>query len=1831
MIAAIFRTLSLLLVLWVAAQPSALADDPAPPLDCSPGVRLEQQLASPGGSGPNRQFGPGVISGDTAAIAGFTGDSTAEGTTSAVFIYVRNGTEWTLQQTLTRPNDPNNHGLHSFGNSLALSGDTLVVGSPQFQSNGAPPQSAFVYVRNGTEWTLQQELMEDIPRLENYAATVAISGDTIVVGAYDAWLGHIQYGGYEGTAFVYQRNGTSWTRQQQLVPARSLTTGEKFGRSLAVEGDTIVVGTSAEYRYDGGAVYVFARDKGTWAEQQRIPAPDAGHFTFGNSVALSGDTLLVGNPYVNSGGVLVTGPVSVFERTGTKWNHAQDLRPSVRSVDDHFGIVVGVEGNTAVVGTLPFDHTTYQYRPGAAYIFERVGSSWTELKKLTSGAADVDFFGLSVGISHERVLVGAPAQNASEGAGYIYKLPTVILSVSTPQRSYMRSEFFEAQVTARLRVDRPVTVAFNEPLLGTDFPDILAIDETETPAAVELTPENREAVFPVTVTAAEFGTATLKTAAVLTDGADTETLCAERTLVVNPLLISLRMKPLVDGKPIVNLRLDEEGKVTDENGNRVSPKVEVTVENQSEQPVRASLQGVDPRARDRSDALDRVNTVANYPVLFGVIGPGGKVQQEVDVQINANGRFEFNASVTGTSEGSGVAFNASAPGAPIAVGVKYPVELKLDFVESSAIASQNNGVYLMQPGSSLGVVAAVKNLTTNSTLKFYGIEAEKRLNAFGATLTSDKGRLADPPFPHDHEVAANATVVLTANVATEGEGGAPSGTAKWIGPEKMILVDDESEEETELTVDDVLVTGNLGGWLGDPLFVRIVQDYRQPPAPPRLSGLETFGAWSEGAQLGMAQWMYDSIDAIGGIGRVAGSISADPSALARAMGEGSRAVWEAAEFAATTWEHMSPNEREAFVLSVADEVQRRATLLAEAPFDPESYQEAYQFTLNATYGLFGGMEAAYASDDPRQIAEMWGKVSGNIAMEVISAAVPTPKFTKYTKAAEASKLADSNALGKALNEQETFLRAVKSGPVDSETTIKHWGVGGKNLSDIQDLFRRFGIKGYARERGPEAYRLIDELGEAVWKPEAMKPKGISDVDLLLLNNDVPEIRGKNGASLGAEGITAIFMPEPDEALKARLKAQAHSDDMIEVCLSRAQLRREEFEKYVPEFEAWSRPVSQGGGIPVAKNYEDNGVPNPSNDPGTPRSFRFERHAGEGKPTIYIPKMMTADGTAFKYISGDIDWIHFSFLDGTPLDADMAARLYDSMSRCCGLQHPETISWILNKQTVFKGKINQIGDYMKSGPDQKALLEVSGEGTRAAHMSEKLTRFAEDGRSHLVFFDGGLKSRLRSTAADVETAFRYFQDRFPDRRLIAPFLWLSKYTEGDSTIGGNEWSFTTSDDAILARQGNGNNIEVFNGTSWVPTDLADLPKPIALTPATGLSASVDAGATRLPIVDLPTLWPQEMAGRVASWFQAGVTVIIAPGAPEEEIRDVVALGSLILDRPLTFAHPEGTLVAVLPKALEPNPTPTPTASPTPVPTISPLPTPTVPPTATPTPTPTATPTASVSPTPTATPTSTAAPLQLLNISTRLYVQTGENVLIGGIIITGAEPKKVILRAIGPSLGAQGVEGALQDPVLELFDGSGEPVTSNDNWRDTDAFEIHASTIPPNHDAESAIVRMLPPGNYTAVVSGKNGATGIGLVEVYDLAGSAASQLANISSRGFVETGDNAVIGGFIAGGLDGRRPAKVVIRALGPSLGDQGVSGALADPTLELIDANGSTVRANDDWKGDQLIELEALGLQPTHDAESALIATLPSGNYTAVVRGSSDATGVGLVEVYNVP
>jgi uncharacterized repeat protein (TIGR03803 family) len=258
--------------------------------------------------------------------------------------------------------------------------------------------------------------------------------------------------------------------------------------------------------------------------------------------------------------------------------------------------------------------------------------------------------------------------------------------------------------------------------------------------------------------------------------------------------------------------------------------------------------------------------------------------------------------------------------------------------------------------------------------------------------------------------------------------------------------------------------------------------------------------------------------------------------------------------------------------------------------------------------------------------------------------------------------------------------------------------------------------------------------------------------------------------------------------------------------------------------------------------------------------------------------------------------------------------------------------------------------------------------------------------------------------------------------------------------------------------------------------------------------------------------------------------------------------------------------------------------------------------------------------------TVYPLKLGNISTRINVGTGNNVMIGGFIITGNDPKTVIVRGLGPSLG---IAGQLENPTLELHDSSGQLIDSNDDWQNgPDAQAVMNSGIPPSNPKEAAIVRTLNPGAYTAIVAGAGGRTGVGLVEVYDLSTLSVGKLANISTRGVAETGDNVIIVGII---VLGESPAKAAIRAIGPSLATFGVQGTLQDPSLELHDGNGAIIGTNDDWQsGQNLAELQNEGLAPADPRESAILQPFSPGQYTAIVRSKDNTSGVALVEVYNL-
>jgi hypothetical protein len=256
-------------------------------------------------------------------------------------------------------------------------------------------------------------------------------------------------------------------------------------------------------------------------------------------------------------------------------------------------------------------------------------------------------------------------------------------------------------------------------------------------------------------------------------------------------------------------------------------------------------------------------------------------------------------------------------------------------------------------------------------------------------------------------------------------------------------------------------------------------------------------------------------------------------------------------------------------------------------------------------------------------------------------------------------------------------------------------------------------------------------------------------------------------------------------------------------------------------------------------------------------------------------------------------------------------------------------------------------------------------------------------------------------------------------------------------------------------------------------------------------------------------------------------------------------------------------------------------------------------------------------------------QALNLSTRGVISTGDNVLIGGFIITGTSPKSIVLRALGPSLGSFGVPDVLANPILSVYNSSHTLIASNDDWQsDPNHTIVEANGLAPANSLEAATVLTLAPGAYTVIVTGHDATPGNGLVELYDLSPLSNSTLKNISTRGGVGTDDNVLISGFIVGDVDS---ATVVVRALGPSLAVSGVHGVLSDPTLTIYNSAGVAIATNDNWRDNvNAIDIQRNGLAPPNSSESALVLHLPAGSYTAIVSGANGGTGVGLAEVYTL-
>ncbi len=258
-----------------------------------------------------------------------------------------------------------------------------------------------------------------------------------------------------------------------------------------------------------------------------------------------------------------------------------------------------------------------------------------------------------------------------------------------------------------------------------------------------------------------------------------------------------------------------------------------------------------------------------------------------------------------------------------------------------------------------------------------------------------------------------------------------------------------------------------------------------------------------------------------------------------------------------------------------------------------------------------------------------------------------------------------------------------------------------------------------------------------------------------------------------------------------------------------------------------------------------------------------------------------------------------------------------------------------------------------------------------------------------------------------------------------------------------------------------------------------------------------------------------------------------------------------------------------------------------------------------------------------------PSKLLNISSRANVGTGNRVAIAGFIIQG-DGKDILVRGIGPSLQINGVPlaGRLADPTLQLFSG-GTTLASNNNWKDSQQTQIEATGAAPSNDLESAIVHTFAAGSYTTILRGNNSTQGIGVIELYDLNAGSTAALRNLSTRGYVGTGDNLVISGFIVGGGSGE--LRLLVRLLGPSLSQVGITDALQDPMVEVFNANGQLIGQNNNWQDDQQFQIQQTGLAPPNTLEAAILTSLLPGTYTAVARGLNATSGTALLEVYQVP
>jgi PKD repeat protein len=1567
-------------------------------------VLWEQQIKLTASDGqPQDQFGARVaISGDTIAIGANKDDVDGKTDQGSVYVFTRNGATWEEQGHFS-----SSDGLagDQFGAAVAIDGNTMVVGARYAENNYG---KAYVFTRTGPSGTwIEQKLTRTLypgsfASPGGFGYSVAISRDTIVVGNPSA---HGINNVPTGVAHVFVRNGATWDPQPLFSGA---SPEGLFGYAVAVSGDTIIVGDPDAY-FDTiddahpfgivkGAAYVFTGSGANWSLQQQLAAPDGDdNDFFGQAVAIDGDSAIIGAPGDDIDGKLDQGSINIWVRSGTVWS--QQFAWSEGAVGDNFGLNVAINGNKAIAAA-PGRDVNGKVDQGAVSVFLRNGAIWSQVDTLTAqdGAAG-DIFGVSVGMDSQRAIVGSLFAQSARGGVYVFESPDTD-GDGLPDDWEINGITIDSNGIVTLG-NTGNGVFINLPAMGADpeHKDIFVHADWMEPSP---------------------------------DGVGFKPNSRAIKMVIDAFAIAPVANP--DGKPGINLHVDF-GPTS-----IMNPVTGQTWDAQSkagEVPYQAVLE-------------DSPGTKSNWPAALDTV--------------------------------KALRFN--------------PAKRSAVFHYALYCNRYGQGGKATGGGVSRGIDASDFILATGS-VGFYPItEACYFMHELGHNLGLRHGG--------DEDVLYKPNYISIMNYRFDYIGILNGPGGREIDYSRRTLDTlDETHLDEAIGINDP--EGHVTTWNSWPRVDDPGSLHNACVDNPDFFYRLFFPAMALDWNCDGAETTTPVSADINSDGRCVRSSRADGPLYTTPAGDdvvvgpfitsGPNRVCETTAvcgFDAT-------GQQQCDIQDSAPGLLEPALLTGFNDWPALRFDGGGKIgTINRTTGTKGAQTIAFAETDtpPHELST-----------EEIEAEIP-PGLIEEMRVAPSDVVAVSPQTG---GSGSSFNFDGSGSTAVTGTIVSYvWNFGDGATGTGANVVHTYNAAGdyFA------TLTVTDSNGHVSLVP--------------LLNRVTVPTSGQPGPTP-----TPTTTPGPTPAqgryvFTKVIDSTQPFDGRLFSCGNPPQINDSRMLVFYSQVDNLEHNLVDLGYFRMAVGGS------PTTIASFASGFTTQSQFG-GSPFINASGVVSF--TALNGPSASTDFGIFVGTGGT------VTKIAGNTPSEPFLDFQNSGTWINGSGTVaFRAHLRSGGDGI-----------FTGNGGAVATIADPSGFFTVDdpamNESGVVVFSGGVvigADAVRGIFSSTGGAITTVADATGE---------FSSFANPTINSGG----------AVAFRGFRDNNTEgVFIASGGKITTVAD---------SSGSYQSFNPPQ----INDKGTV---VFAASVKSDGSSGIFT-----GPDPLLNKVIAVGDALFGGTVTYVNfyrglnnnndiafryeldtkVDGIFVRGL---------------------------------------------------------AIASPRTVLaNISTRMRVEEGDNVLIGGFIVTGSQPKKLMVRGIGPSLP---VNGKLADPTLELHDSSGALIGSNDNWGDApNRQEIVDSTIPPSDPLESAIVQSVAPGAYTAILRGANNTTGVGLVEVYDLDLTVDSKLANISTRGLVQTADNVMIGGFI---IAGSVPQKVIVRAIGPTLP---VDGKLADPMLELHDGNGAILEANDNW-GDSPNKQAIIDstIPPSNDLESAIVATLVPGNYTAIVRGVNETTGVALVEVY---